>query len=132
MLDTPDEAREFHDRLINACLRTQTQHEPVAAGQLTVGIVGAGATGVELAAELHGTTRELSAYGLEKIDPDKHVRLVIVEASDRILSGLPPRLSTAVAKRLDELGVEVHVNERVVEVRPDGFVRPAENSSHPA
>lgn len=122
MLDTPDEAREFHDRLINACLRTQTQHEPVAAGQLTVGIVGAGATGVELAAELHGTTRELSAYGLEKIDPDKHVRLVIVEASDRILSGLPPRLSTAVAKRLDELGVEVHVNERVVEVRPDGFV----------
>lgn len=122
MLDTPDEAREFHDRLINACLRTHTQHEPVVAGQLTVGIVGAGATGVELAAELHGTTRELSAYGLEKIDPDKHVRLVIVEASDRILSGLPPRLSTAVARRLDELGVEVHVNERVVEVRHDGFV----------
>lgn len=132
MLDTPDEAREFHDRLINACLRTHTQYEPVAAGQLTGGIVGAGATGVELAAELHSTTRELSAYGLEKIDPDKHVRLVVVEAADRILSGLPPRLSTAVEKRLDELGVEVHLNERVVEVRPEGFSRPAASSSHPA
>lgn len=121
MLDTPDEAREFHDRLINACLRTHTQHEPVAVGQLTVGIVGAGATGVELAAELHGTTRELSAYGLEKIDPDTHVKLVIVEAADRILSGLPPRLSAAVARRLDELGVDVHLNERVVEVHPKGF-----------
>ena len=122
MLDTPDEARDFHNRLINACLRAHTQHEPIAAGQLTVGIVGAGATGVELAAELHGTMRQLSAYGLENMDPDKHVRLVLVEASPRILSGLPPRLSNAVQQRLDELGVETHTDERVVEVRRDGLL----------
>lgn len=122
MLDTPDQARDFHQRLINACLRAHTQHEPIAPGQLTVGIVGAGATGVELAAELHGTMRQLSAYGLENMDPDKHVRLVLVEASPRILSGLPPRLSGAVQQRLDELGVEVHTDERVVEVRRDGLL----------
>jgi NADH dehydrogenase len=121
MLDTPEEAQEFHDRLINACLRAHTQEAPVAPGQLTVGIVGAGATGVELAAELHGTTRELSAYGLDKIDPDKHVRLVLVEAADRVLSGLPPRLSAAVMERLTDLGIEAHTGERVVEVRADGF-----------
>ncbi|HEX8978645.1 MAG TPA: NAD(P)/FAD-dependent oxidoreductase [Parasulfuritortus sp.] len=121
MLDTPEQAQEFHDRLINACLRANTQEAPVAPGQLTVGIVGAGATGVELAAELHGTTRELSAYGLDKIDPDKHVKLLLVEAADRVLSGLPPRLSAAVMERLTDLGIEAYTGERVVEVRADGF-----------
>lgn len=122
MLDTPEQAREFHRHHINACLRAHTQHSDVTPGQLTVGIVGAGATGVELAAELHDTTRELSAYGLEKIDPDKNLKLLIVEASDRILPGLPPRLSTAAAERLAELGVEMHTNERIVEVRADGML----------
>ena len=122
MLDTPEQAREFHRRHINACLRAHTQTAEVTAAQHTVGIVGAGATGVELAAELHDTTRELSAYGLEKIDPDKTLKLLIVEASDRILPGLPPRLSGAAAERLAELGVEVHTHERVVEVRADGML----------
>jgi len=122
MLDTPEQAREFHRRHINACLRAHTQTTEVTAAQHTVGIVGAGATGVELAAELHDTTRELSAYGLEKIDPDKTLKLLIVEASDRILPGLPPRLSAAAAERLGELGVEVYTNERVVEVRADGML----------
>jgi NADH dehydrogenase len=122
MLDTPEQAREFHRHHINACLRAHTQHREVTPGQLTVGIVGAGATGVELAAELHDTTRELSAYGLEKIDPDKNLKLLIVEASDRILPGLPPRLSAAAAERLAELGVEMHTRERIVEVRADGML----------
>lgn len=122
MLDTPEEAREFHAGLINACLRAHTQPEPVKPGQLTVGIVGAGATGVELAAELHGTTRQLSAYGLEKIDPNKHVRLVIIEAAARVLPGLPRRLSDAVAHRLNELGIELRLSERVIEARRDGLV----------
>ncbi|MHB1216471.1 MAG: NAD(P)/FAD-dependent oxidoreductase [Thiobacillus sp.] len=125
MLDTPEQAREFHRRHINACLRANTQNEAVAPGQLTVGIVGAGATGVELAAELHGSTRELSAYGMDKIEPDKSLKLLIVEASDRILPGLPPRLSAAAAERLAELGVEIHTNERVVEVRADGMLTAA-------
>ena len=131
MLDTPEQAREFHRLHINACLRANTQHAEVAPGQLTVGIVGAGATGVELAAELHDTTRELSAYGMDKIDPDKSLKLLIVEASDRILPGLPPRLSAAAAERLAELGVEMHTNERVVEVLPDGLLT-ADGSVIPA
>lgn len=122
MLDTPEQAREFHRRHINACLRANTQTDAVAPGQLTIGIVGAGATGVELAAELHDTTRELSAYGMDHIEPDKSLKLLLVEASDRILPGLPPRLSAAAADRLKELGVEMHVDERVVEVRKDGLL----------
>lgn len=122
MLDTPEQAREFHRQHINACLRANTQPEAVAPGQLTVGIVGAGATGVELAAELHDTTRELSAYGMDNIDPDKSLKLLLVEASDRILPGLPSRLSNAAAERLTELGVEMHTRERIVEVRADGML----------
>jgi NADH dehydrogenase len=122
MLDTPEQAREFHRRHINACLRANTQTEPVAPGQLTIGIVGAGATGVELAAELHDTTRELSAYGMDKIEPEKSLKLLIVEASERILPGLPPRLSNAAAERLTELGVEMHTRERIVEVRENGML----------
>lgn len=122
MLDTPEQARKFHRRHINACLHANTQKEAVAPGQLTVGIVGAGATGVELAAELHDTTRELSAYGMDKIEPDKSLKLLLVEASDRILPGLPPALSAAAAERLAELGVEMHTRERVVEVLPHGLL----------
>ncbi len=121
MLDTPEEARAFHDKLINACLRANTQPGPIRPGQLTVAIVGGGATGVELAAELHGTTRQLPAYGLERIDPDKDVRIVVIEAADRLVSGLPPRLSQAVEERLRELGVEVHTGERVTEIDAKGL-----------
>ena len=46
-----------------------------APHQLQVAIIGAGATGVELAAELHRTTREVVAYGLDRVDPDKDMRL---------------------------------------------------------
>ncbi len=53
-------------------------------------IVGAGATGVELSAELHNTTRELTAYGMDKINPDRDIKISIIEASDRVLPALPP------------------------------------------
>src|SRR5580704_3170439 len=54
-LETPAQAERFNHRLVNACLRAQTQTEPVRPGQLHVAVVGAGATGTELAAELHRT-----------------------------------------------------------------------------
>src|SRR5262245_60772303 len=58
-LETADEAKRFHNRLINACMRAQSQTEPLRPEQLQVAIIGAGATGTELAAELHKTTRQL-------------------------------------------------------------------------
>ncbi|TCJ11916.1 NAD(P)/FAD-dependent oxidoreductase [Parasulfuritortus cantonensis] len=121
MLDTPEQARAFHDQLINACLRAHNQPGPIEPGLLTVAIVGGGATGVELAAELHGTARQLPAYGLERIDPDKDVRIVVIEAADRMVPGLPPRLSQAVEERMRELGIELHTGERVTGVDADGL-----------
>ena len=59
----------FHHRLVNAGLRAQAQTEPIRAGQLHVAIIGAGATGTELAAELYQSAREMVAYGLDQVDP---------------------------------------------------------------
>jgi NADH dehydrogenase len=119
-LDTQDQAERFHRRLHNACIRAQTQVEPIQSGQLEVVIVGAGATGVELAAELHNSTRELAAYGLDKIDPDKDIRISLIEASDRVLPALPPRLSHAVVEELHKLKVNLYMGERVTEVTNKG------------
>ena len=119
-LDTQEQAEKFHRRLHNALLRAQTQPTPVQAGQLEVVIVGAGATGVELSAELHNTTRELAAYGLDKIDPDRDVQISLIEASDRVLPALPPKLSNSVDLELRKLRVHLYTGERVTEVTDKG------------
>lgn len=119
-LDTQNQAERFHRQLSNALIRAQTQAEPVQAGQLEVVIVGAGATGVELAAELHNTTREVASYGLDKIDPDKDIKISIIEASDRVLPALPHKLSMAVDVELRKLRVHVYAGERVTEVTAKG------------
>ena len=119
-LDTQEQAEKFHRRLHNALLRAQTQTAPIHAGQLEVVIVGAGATGVELAAELHNTTRELAAYGLNKIDADRDIKISIIEASERVLPALPPKLSDAVNLELRKLNVQVFAGERVTEVSEKG------------
>lgn len=119
-LDTQDQAEKFHRRLHNALVRAQTQVAPVKAGQLEVVIVGAGATGVELAAELHNTTRELAAYGLDKIDADRDIKISIIEASERVLPALPPKLSQAVDLELRKLRVHIYTGERVTEVADKG------------
>ena len=119
-LDTQDQAEKFHRRLHNALLRAQTQAAPVMACQLEVVIVGAGATGVELAAELHNTTRELDAYGLDKIDADRDIKISIIEASERVLPALPPKLSQSVDIELRKLRVHIYTGERVTEVAEKG------------
>jgi len=121
-LDTPEQAVRFNHRLVNACIRAQTQPGPVRPGQLHVAIIGAGATGTELAAELHRTAREIVAYGLDRINPEKDIRITLIEAADRILPALPPRISEATTKLLQDLNVDVRTNSKVTEVRADGVL----------
>lgn len=130
-LETAEEAERFHARLVNACIRAQTQSEPLRPEQLQVAIIGAGATGTELAAELHKTTRQLVAYGLDRIDPDKDIKINLIEAAPRILPALPERLSEAATKLLEGLKVRVHTSARVMEVTANG-VTLANGTSIPA
>jgi NADH:ubiquinone reductase (H+-translocating) len=119
-LDTPQQAALFHSRLLNACLRANAQQGPLEPGQLHIAIIGAGATGVELAAELHNTIREFVAFGLDRINPEQDIKITIVEAAPKILPALSERLSTAVLGLLRKLHVEVLTGERVTEVSPRG------------
>jgi NADH dehydrogenase len=121
-LENPEQADRFNRRLINACLRANTQAEPVRPGQLHVAIIGAGATGTELAAELYHTVRAVVAYGMDRIDPTRDVRIVLIEAAPRILPALPERISIATLDLLRSIGVEVRTGARVSEVRADGVV----------
>jgi NADH dehydrogenase len=130
-LDDPDAAERFHRRLVNAYIRAHAQTEPLRPEQLHVAIIGAGATGVELAAELHNTTRTLVSYGLDRIDPEKDVRLVLIEAADRLLPALPKRLSDAAGKLLESMRIGVRTSARVAEVLPGG-VRLASGEVVPA
>ena len=119
-LDTHQQAEQVQRRLLNACLRAQNQEGPLKEGQLNVAIIGAGATGVELAAELHRAMRELVAYGLDRIDPERDVKISLIEAGPTVLPALPPRLSEATINELHRLGVQIHTGERVVEVTEEG------------
>jgi NADH:ubiquinone reductase (H+-translocating) len=119
-LETPAQAVRFNRRLVNACIRAHAQEGPVQPGQLHVAIIGAGATGTELAAELHRTVRDVVAYGLDRIDPEHDIRILLIEAADRILPGLPERISRATHRLLDEMGVEVRTGARVAEVTANG------------
>jgi NADH:quinone reductase (non-electrogenic) len=130
-LDDPGEAERFHRRLVNAYIRAQTQSATLRPEQLQVAIIGAGATGVELAAELHNTTRTLVSYGLDRIDVDKDMRLILIEAADRVLPALPKRIADAATRLLAAMGISVRTSARVAEVLPDG-VRLASGEFIPA
>jgi NADH dehydrogenase len=119
-LDTPEQAERFNRRLINACVRANAQKEPVRAGQLHVTIIGAGATGTELSAELHRTTRNVVAFGLDKIQPERDIKITLVEAAPRILPALPDRIANGVVSILSGLGVDIRCGARVTEVTAEG------------
>ncbi|WP_434120026.1 NAD(P)/FAD-dependent oxidoreductase [Pseudomonas fortuita] len=117
-LDTRKQAERFHQQLLNHYLRAHAGD--VASEQISVAIVGAGATGVELAAELHHAAHELAAYGLDRIQP-KDMHITLIEAGPRVLPALPERISVPVHKTLEKLGVKVLTNAAVSEVTEDGL-----------
>ena len=130
-LDTVGEAERFRKRLIAACMRAEHQAPaPTAPGEaaeprIQVAIVGGGATGVELSAELRNTAQVLSAYGLHKLDPRHDVGIVLIESGPRILPALPERVSSATAELLEKIGVRLMLAERVTEVAPGPSIRRA-------
>ena len=120
-LETQHDAKQFHSKMVNACIRAHHQKEVIHKRQLHVAIIGAGATGVELAAELHRTTREVVAFGLDRIDPEKDIKVSLIEAAERILPALQPRFSLATEDLIKKLGVQVFTSSKVMEVMSNGI-----------
>jgi NADH dehydrogenase len=120
-LETQHDAKQFHSKMVNACIRAHHQKEVIHKRQLHVAIIGAGATGVELAAELHRTTREVVAFGLDRIDPEKDIKVSLIEAAERIVPALQPRFSLATEDLIKKLGVQVFTSSKVMEVMSNGI-----------
>ncbi|MEM7687838.1 MAG: NAD(P)/FAD-dependent oxidoreductase [Pseudomonadota bacterium] len=122
-LDSREQADRFRTQLLNHCLRVSRQMsaDPSANAQVRVAIVGGGATGVELAAELYNAAGALKYYGLEVFD-ESRLKVTLLEAGDRILPALPERLSQAARHELEELGVEVRTATQVIKARKGLFL----------
>jgi NADH dehydrogenase len=122
-LDSRPEADRFRNKLLNHCLRVSRtlQNDPSADAKVTVDIVGGGATGVELAAELYNAAAALRHYGLEVFD-ESRLKVTLIEAGPRILPQLPEKLAEAAHKELEVLGVRVITGEQVVEATAEGML----------
>lgn len=118
-LDTREQAERFHRRLLSHYLRAHA-NETEDGGRIDVAIVGAGATGVELAAELHHAAQQLAAYGLDSIRPE-NMRITLIEAGPRVLPALPERIARPVHSTLEKLGVTVLTGAAVSEVTAEGL-----------
>ena len=137
-LDTPEQAERFRRRMISQCIRAQYRRASGAAGgpldvpaggaredpKVSVAIVGGGATGVELSAELRNTAQVLAAYGLHDVDPAYDISITLVEAGPRLLPALPERLSAETSKLLTKLGVTVMTGARVESIESGGLRLP--------
>ncbi len=120
-LDTTVQAERFQKHLLETFLHAHTRGGPGHETQLHVAIVGGGATGVELAAQLHEVANRFAAYGLDQVDPGRDIRIRLIEGAERILPALPPRLSEATTQALAKLNIEVIAGERVVEIDAGGI-----------
>lgn len=114
-LETRWQAEVFHQQLLQTMLARQEQKNPV-----NIAIVGAGATGVELAAELQYTLSHMHHYGLPELKKE-NLSISLIEAGPRILAALPERVALATSKELELLGVKIYCNERVAKVTGDGL-----------
>lgn len=113
-IDSRSEAIAFNDEL-----RLRLIQAVVSNTLLTIGIVGGGATGVELAAELIRIAAVAEEYGAR--GASSHLKVLLIESGPRLLGPFPQRVADAAHRKLSELGVTVHVSARVASVDENGF-----------
>lgn len=117
-LDSHRQAERFQQALLNQFLKhQQTNADP----SINLAIVGGGATGIELSAELYHVTDLLKSYGMEKIST-KNLNVVLIEAGERILPALPERIASSARRELQRLGITVMESTRIVRAEKKGFV----------
>ncbi|ATO33652.1 NADH dehydrogenase [Dickeya dianthicola] len=117
-LDNPRQARRFHNEMLNLFLKfsaSQGKKEKV-----NIAIVGGGATGVELSAELHNAVKQLHSYGFDGLS-NQALNVTLVEAGERILPALPARISAAAHHELTKLGVRVLTKTTVTSAQQNGL-----------
>ncbi|WP_064602905.1 NAD(P)/FAD-dependent oxidoreductase [Photobacterium sp. J15] len=116
-LDSPEQAHRFRTEMNNQFLKLHANKDQKT---VDIAIVGGGATGVELSAELHNAVKELRNYGFGDLDSSR-LNVNLVEAGERILPALPPRISSAAHSELTKLGVNVRTATMVTQADETGL-----------
>ena len=117
-LDTTSQAFKFQKQLVESYIKNHAGADAEKNKPLSIAIVGGGATGVELSAELHHVTNLLAVYGLSE---SSNVKLTIIEASPQLLPALPSKLATATQDQLAKLDIDLKLGCRVIEVTKKGI-----------
>ncbi len=117
-LNQPADAERFRLRLLRLLTMAERRKIDGGEGRVQVVIIGGGATGVELAAELREAGQVLTRYGFQHLDARHDLRLTLLEGADRILAPLPEKVSASATALLRERGVEVVTQCRVARIGP--------------
>jgi NADH:ubiquinone reductase (H+-translocating) len=119
-LKTVEEATAIRHKILYAFeLAERAATEAEARAWLTFVIVGAGATGLELAGALAEIANETLKHDFRRINPTE-ARIIIVEGGDRVLTAYPPDLSAKAQKLVERLGVEIRKGVMVTGVDENG------------
>lgn len=111
-----ESALNVRSRILSAFEAAEQEPDPSGtAPWLTFAVVGAGPTGVEMAGQIAELARDTFPREFRAIDPGT-ARILLIEATERILTGFPPSLSTKAARSLERLGVTVLTDSRVVAI----------------
>lgn len=115
MIDTSEQALAFQQTLIKTMMSLPYQQD---VNQFSISIIGGGATGVELAAELHYALQQMAIYGFTF--DTKKITINLIEAADRLLPALSARLSKSVQEKLKNIDINVYTDEQVSRITPEG------------
>src|SRR3954470_21432099 len=119
-LKTLDDAFDIRNRILLAFEHAERESDPARrAAWLPFVVVGAGATGVELAGTLAEIARHTLRGEFRRFDP-RNARVLLVEATDRVLPPYPPDLAEKALLQLERLGVMVFLGKRVTGIDKDG------------
>ena len=120
-LDAPEQAVLFHNSLVRRFIRLNRKLVEGQEKSLHVAIVGGGATGVELSAELFRAREWFNTYGLQQLD-SQHLSISLIEAGPRVLPALKPEISTAVETELTKLGVDIKLDTQVASAEAGALI----------
>lgn len=119
-LKSLEQATEIRRRVLKAFESAERERVPSKQKQLlSFVIVGGGPTGVELAGAIGEMSRYTLARDFRNIDP-KGTRIILVEASDRILPMFEKKMAQRAVRDLESLGVQVWTNSMVTDVNEEG------------
>jgi NADH dehydrogenase len=120
-LKTIDEAIQLRNHILRCFEEASRETDPVKRrALLTFVVVGGGATGVEFAGALAELIKGPVKMDYPEISPTE-IKLILMEASNRLLNGFPETLAAYTVKRLQAMGVEVRLQCPVARISPEAL-----------